>query len=372
MTERFSTLLHDEAQDLAIPSAPTDAILTAGRRRVRRRRAGLVPIVAVAVLAGGALVHVAGGGPHTPVALDPATAPAATDWAVAQGSAVHLGTGATVKVPGAVKAMYYSSAGTLVRVGASPYTDAPDSNYWLAGSDGTLTDFKLSLGDRVPGTDPTLPYLAYAEQGDDDKHWQLVIRDIRDGSTVREIPFTGRFTWGGWEAPPVSLSGDHVYVGVDGTLLDIAWRDGTVSRTTIPTHMPATRGTRDVVPDRLLTTVLDIPSGRTIFEAPNERRALRLSPDGSHVAVLPYAMCNDDGACSYEGKPIKIVDLATGAARTTSLEYGAFGWSATGRLLRVDGTSVQSCDPDTMACTTTKVTLDGTGPIRVSGNSNES
>lgn len=382
MTERLSTLLHDEAHDLAIPDAPTGAILTAGRRRVRRRRTAVVSIAAAAVITGGALVHVAGAGARTPVVLDPATAPAATDWAVAQGSVVHLGTGATVKVPGQIKSMYYTSAGTLLRFGASPYTDGPHtsgSSYWLARPDGTLTDLRFSLNDRVPGSDPSLPYLAYADKGADDEHWMLVIRDVRDGSTVREIPFRGTSTWNGWAAPPVSLSGDHAYIGVDGTLLDVRWRTGQVEETTVSEHMPETRGGREIVSNDAQGTiqVVDLASGavlKTITYDPSVgvERYPQLSTDGTHLALLPYAMCTDDGSCSYEGRSARIIDLATGASRTTSLEYGAFGWTATGRLLVVDGASVKSCDPDTMACTSTPVTLDGTGPIRVSGNNNES
>ena len=382
MTERLSTLLHDEAHDLAIPPAPTSAVLTAGRRRVRRRRAAVASVAAAAVIGGGALVHVADSGPRTPVVLDPATAPAATDWAVAQGSTVHLGTGATVTVPGQVKSLYYTSAGTLLRFGASPYTDGPHtsgSTYWLAHPDGTRTDLHLSLNDRVPGTDPTLPYLAYAVKGDDARHWTVVIRDVRTGDVVRQIPIEGAFTWGGWAAPPVSLSGDHVYVGVDGTLLDVLWRIGRVARTSVPSHMPETRGGRevvgydkegrfeiiDLVTDEVITTLTFDPSV-------GYDRYPHLSPDGTHLLMLPSADCTEAGSCTYDGEPVRVINLTTGASRATSLEYGAFGWTATDRLLVVDGTSVKSCDPDTMDCTSTPVTLDGTGPIRVSGNDNES
>lgn len=372
MTDRLRTLLHDEARTLAIPQPSVATAIAGGRRRVRRRRAILATGVAATVIAAGLLTQVATR-PDAAVVLDPASAPAATEWAVAQGSTVHLGTGRTLTVPGQVKALYYTSAGMLVRVGATPYTDAPDSNYWLAHPDGRLTDFKLSLGDRVPGTDPTLPYLAYATKGSDARHWTVVIRDVRSGATVREIPIQGAFTWAGWVAPPVSLAGDHVYVGVDDKLLDVAWRTGKVRTTTIDTHMPDTHATHDVTSDGGYVVVHDVTTGAIIYRTrPGSDTVGQLSPDGTHLLVLPYAMCTDDGSCGYGHKPARLLDLATGHTVTTRLSYGAFGWSATGELLIVDGTTVKSCDPDTLQCSTTKVALDGDGPIRVSGNSNES
>jgi hypothetical protein len=373
--QELRTLLHDAAATLTIPTPAADSALREGRRLRRRRRTGLVGGIAAVVLA------VAAGGyavmPHRggTVALDPATAPAATEWAVAQGGTLHLGSGAVAHVPGQVKAIYYTSAGMLVRVGATPYTDAPDSNYWLARSDGSVSDFRLALGDRVPGTDPSLPYIAYAKAGSDAHHWTIVLRDVRTGEVATSIPITGAFTWGGWVAPPVALSGDHVYVGVDDTLLDVQWRTGKVRRTSVSTHMPEVHAGRDVVPVRSgVTEAVDLASGRVLqtFHTGTDSWP-HVSTDGTHVLTVPTAICTDKGGCSYRGKPAHIYDLATGARTAApTLEYGAFGWTATGRLLVVDGQTVKSCDPDTLACEATPVRLSSGAPIRVSGNDNES
>lgn len=386
MTERdLATLLHDSATDIAVPTAPAATILGEGRRLRRRRRTGWVTAAAVAVIAaGGTTYAVAGSTPHdqNDLALAPATAPSDSDWAVAQGSTIHLGTGRTATVPGKVKAMYYTSAGTLVRVGATPYTDAPDSNYWLAHDDGSVSDFKLSLGDRVPGTDPTLPYLAYADRAGDNSHWKLVVVDVRSGAKVREIPFQSRFTWGGWVAPPVSLSGDHAYVGVDKRLLDVDWRTGTVQRTSLAIGFPEGGAGRLLLSEvnhhqQQSVTVVDAQTGRRFLTVPVDQDAgdgwPQLSPDGEHLLMTPAAMCQEDGACSYQGKKARIYDVGDGRlASTTALGYGEYGWTATGSLLVVDGGTVKTCDPDTLECTTTRVELNGTGPIWVSGNGNES
>lgn len=372
--QELRTLLHDAAATLPIPAPAADGALRDGRRLQRRRRTGIIggiAAVALAVTAGGYAVL-----PHRgAVALDPATAPAATEWAVAQGGTVHLGSGAIAHVPGQVKAIYYTSAGMLVRVGATAYTDAPDSNYWLAHSDGSVTDFRLALGDRVPGTDPSLPYLAYAKAGSDAHHWTVVLRDVRTGRVATSIPITGSFTWGGWVAPPVALSGDHVYVGVDDTLLDVHWRSGEVERTSVPTYMPEVRAGRDIVPVRTgVSEAVDLSSGRVLhtFDAGSDSWP-HLSTDGTHVLTVPTAVCTEKGGCSYRGQPARVYDLATGAQTAApTLRYGAFGWTATGRLLIVDDRTVQSCDPDTLACQATPVRLSPDAPIRVSGNDNES
>lgn len=373
--QELRTLLHDAAATLPIPAPAADGTLREGRRLRRRRRRGIaggIAVVALAAGAGGYAVLPHRGGT---VALDAATTPAATEWAVAQGGTVHLGSGAVAHVPGQVKAIYYTSAGMLVRVGATPYTDAPDSNYWLARSDGSVSDFRLALGDRVPGTDPALPYLAYATAGSDAHHWAVVLRDVRTGEVVTSVPITGSFTWGGWVAPPVALSGDHVYVGVDDTLLDVHWRTGEVERTSVSTYMPEARAGRDIVPVRTgESQAVDLVSGRVLrtFDTGSDSWP-HLSTDGTHVLTVPTAICTEKGACGYRDKPAHVVDLATGAQTSAPrLRYGAFGWTATGRLLVVDGTTVKSCDPDTLACQTTPVRLSPDAPIRVSGNDNES
>lgn len=382
MTERLAALLHEEAESLLVPPLPAAAVVRRGRglRTRRRARLGATALTVAAVVAAVALVGTGLDGDR-PAARDLAAAvPAAdTDWAVAQGSTVHLGTGATAEVPGQVKAMYYTSAGMLVRLGKSPDTDAPDSAYWLVHPDGATSDFDLHLGDRVPGTDPTLPYLAYAVAREDPEHWTVVLRDVRSGEVATRIPIEGAFTWGGWVAPPVALSGDHVYVGVDGTLLDVAWRTGEVRRTTIPTHMPETAGGRDVVvsSDDKVVDIIDAATDTVVRSLPYDPMEddpwPRFSPDGSHVLLPPTGICSaDTGRCSYEDPATVVLDVATGARTTFELEYGGYGWTATGRLLLVAGSTVQSCDPDTGACEPTPVTLDTDAALKISGNSYES
>ena len=392
MTEtHLSTLLHESATDLTIPDAPAGAIVASAHRARRRRRTTFGGGLALAALAiagtGLAATHLG----TEPTVLAPATAPSNDGWAVAQGSTIHLGTGATAKVPGQVKAMYYTSAGTLVRVGKTPYTDAPDSNYWLVKPDGSTIDFSLSLGDRKPGTDPTLPYLAYAQKDGDSSHWQVVLRDVRTGKVATTVDITGSFTWGGWNAPPAALSGDHVYVGMDDATLEVDWRTGDVRKATglDRSRMPTVAGGHEITGDDGDFAIKDAHTGTLLLDlsdkgqAPGNRVAVgknrsfddvwpTLSPDGRYTVLMPTASCNEAGTCHFDKPTAEAYDLASGKRSTIDLKYGEFGWTPTGRLLEVSNSVVDSCDVATHQCTATKVRLDGSGPIRISGNDNES
>jgi hypothetical protein len=328
--------------------------------------------------------------------LAPAVAPDPAGWAVAQGSTVHLGSGQVVDVPGKVKAMYYTSAGVMVRTGKTAATDAADSNYFVLENDGDVRDFSLHLGDKKPGTDPTLPYLAYAVAGADSTHWELVLRDVRTGEVATRVPFEGAFTWGGWNAPPTALSGDYAYVGMDKATLAIDWRTGAVAaaKALPPSRMPTVGGgrellepTADVDVDTLsqeelqkldrqekLFRVVDAESGKELRSITVDPDGWpRLSPDGRHVFLAPMGMCDAvTNECHYDDPEAHLVSVDTGADRSYRLEYGGFGWTPDGRLLLVDKARVRSCDVDSGDCVSTPVTLDGNDPTRISGNDNES
>jgi len=386
----LSTLLHDSATDLTVPDVPTRAIVASAHRARQRRRttlAGGLALATVAVIGTGfAITHVNNNTPS----LAAASAPRDDGWAVAQGSTIHLGTGATAKVPGDVKAMYYTSAGTLVRVGKTPYTDAPDSNYWLVKPDGSTIDFSLSLGDRKPGTDPTLPYIAYAQKDGDSSHWQVVLRDVRTGKVATTIDIKGSFTWGGWVAPPVALSGDHVYVGMDDATLEVNWRTGQVRKATglDPSKMPTVQAGHEITGDEGKFAIKDAHTGTLLLDLSGKGEAVKsgivrggsmpdefwpqLSPDGAWVALLPSATCRDDDSCHFDKPTADVYNVATGGRSTMSLKYGEFGWTPTGSMLEVGDGTVLSCDVGTHRCSSTPVHLNGSGPIRISGNDNES
>lgn len=375
MTERLTTLLNDEADHLDIPTPDTAAILGRGRGLRRRHRVTVAASsAAVVVLLAGGVAALVGPGSLTgndaaldPAALDPA-APALQGWAVGQGSTVMLGSGETVEVEGTVKSVYYTSAGVLVRTGQDASTDASDSAYSLVTDDGKVTDFTLDLGDRVPGTDPTLPYLAYADETGDG--WEVVLRDVRTGEVAAEIPFEGDFTWGGWLAPPVSLSGDHVYVGMDDATLDVEWRTGEVSESDVMpgSRMPVVSGGRTQLGDYgERHRVVDAQTGAEVLTTPASEDWMTLSPDGRYAVERSSALCDEDGDCVLDRPSVEVYDLAAGTHRSIPVPGGGIGWTPTGDLLVVDGDTVQVCDASTGSCAETPLDID-TAHLRLGGS----
>lgn len=396
MTDLISDLLHADADRVAVPPAPAAAVIAKGRRirtRARLARGGVVA-AGVAALAATTVVLPRDRAPEDYGPLAPAVAPDPAGWAVAQGSTVHLGSGATVEVPGKVKAMYYTSAGVMVRTGRTAYTEGDStSNYFVLENDGDVRDFSLDLGDKKPGTDPSLPYLAYSEG--DGSEWDLILRDVRTGEVATRVPYEGDFTWGGWNAPPTALSGDFAYVGVDDATLRINWRTGDVEKAKglSAGRMPTVAGGHELFqeattrPDGVTIQgdeevtekhrVIDAESGEVVrtFEVTGTVIDVpwpQLAADGRHVLLTPMAMCEEDGECDYTTPTADVISVETGRRRAFTIGTGTFGWTPDGRLLLVHDTEVRSCDADTGACDSTPVELTGTGPVRVSGNDNES
>jgi hypothetical protein len=384
MTETVSHRLHEEAHLLETPEVDAPAVIRQGRS-MRRRRHGVQALAALAVagvIAGSYAVVRPGGGTEaapTPQVLTSGDVAGPTEWAFAAGSTVHLAQGGTVTVPGAVKSLYYTSSGLLVRTGRTSSTDENRSNYWLVGRDGKVTDFRLSLGDRVPSTDPSEPYVAYADAAGDDSHWNVVLRDVATGEVAHTIPVEGRFTWGGWVAPPVSLSGDHVYVGLDDATLDVAWRTGEVSvaRALPRSTMPTAHGDREVIshwappePDDPSSglhgsaRVVDTGTGDVVLRLDYRDSLPYLSPDGSTVMLRPTMTCDQDDHCTFDKDSAQVYVLPSGAEHTLRLTGKGIGWTADGGVLQVGTDSVTVCHGEDCASTPVKV---GEGPIRVAG-----
>jgi len=374
VTDRLALLLHQEADTLDVPAPDTNGILGDGRRLRRRRRAaeGLA-VAAVVALVVGLTVALPRLGGQPGSDLPTASAAELEGWAVASGSTVQLGTGQTVQVDGAVKSIYYTSAGVLVRTGAEATTDAPDSTYTLVDGEGQTTDFALELGDRVPGTDPSRPYLAYAEKTDDAGRWTIVVRDVRTGEVAQTVPVTGSFTWGGWVAPPVSLSGTHVYVGMDDATLDVDLRRSTVTPSSLPGgFMPTVRGGREVTFDDAANTqsVVDAQTGSVLLHRSQAKRLLSLSPDGTHAIATSSRTCDDDNRCVFDNPTAVVYDLATSGHHEFTVGEGSFGWTPDGDLLRVDRDSVDVCDATTLVCHSTPVEVHGRS-LRLGGTNYE-
>ncbi len=125
------------------------------------------------------------------------------------------------------QAMYYTSAGLLVRTNETGASDggAP-FHFELVHADGTTSRLDLTLGEVVPSTDADQPYVAYTQVAGGQV--QVVVHDVSSDEEVARVAAPDVGKWGGWEAPPVALDGDLVYVGSDTETRVVNWRTGEV------------------------------------------------------------------------------------------------------------------------------------------------
>lgn len=409
MTERLAELMRAEADALDVPPPPATDILLAGRSERRRRyvvpalgaAAAAVVVVALAVGPGSRLgadpgsddgsvaVHERAGASFSDAEADAARAALSRGGAFAVGSTVYLGDrdyGVEIDDP-AVRGLYYTSAGVLVRHGKDHAMDGSSRDtYSLIGTDGSITGLELHLGDVSPSTDPTQPYLAYAGPRDDG--WDVLVLDLRTGELAARVPVDGAFTWGGWEAPPVALSGDRVYVGLDEAMVAVDWRTGEVTTTSLPgSTYPDVNADRYLQIRRDVSTdgaesdvtvrVLDGVSGETLLDLPSVGdRWASLSPDGQQVIVMPYLTMTEDGQIQrLDGAVLHTVATGERMALPPS-PTGGYGWTPDGRVLLVSGDDLTVCDPGAGSCSTSPLglglTVEDAGTVRLGGVVNES
>ncbi|KQV64997.1 hypothetical protein ASC64_14955 [Nocardioides sp. Root122] len=399
MVEHLTDLMRAEAEALDIPHPPTEAILRGARGS--RRTHILVPGLAAAAAATvvGAFVLLPGAGQRpddagvrraerAPAAFTSAEAAAAQQTyaesgAYAAGTNVYFGDlerGVEID-DSAVRGLYYTSAGLLVRHGKDYLMDGSTPDTWsLVGTDGSVAGLDISLGDVSASTDPTQPYLAYAQPAGD--AWEVVVLDLRTGEAVAVVPVRGAFTWGGWDAPPVALSGDHVYVGLDDDVAAVDWRTGDVTATPLPGSVYP-----DISADRFLQVVnrptargigasariSDARSGEVLLDLPDlGDKWASLSPDGSHVLVLPYMLVDDDGQIGrLDGAVLYSVDTGESTELPAS-PVGGYGWTPDGSVISVDDADLTQCD--LAGCSTVPIAPGAAraGTVRLGGMVNES
>lgn len=376
MTERLAQLLRAEADDVIVPAPPASVVITQGHRLRRRRRVAQVAggSVLAAVLVVGAVIATTSfdGGPESEGGrgIDPATAAYLDHGAFATGTTVHLGDGGAVDVGEKVKVIYYTSAGLLVRSGSTPWTDDPGpSHYSLVTPDGTLSRLDIDLGDRVPATDPDQQVMAYADAaGPGSDSWDIVVRDVVTDRELSRTTVEGAFTWGGWEAPPVELDGDVVYVGLDDETPAVDWRTGEITSTSLDTStVPSVAGGHVVRSTKRTVDVVDLTTGQRIYSTPNDGYPyVDLSPDGRFAKVVQQDESEGDG--------FDVVDLSTGDVTTIHQAPWDFGWSPSGSLVSVDlkAGELTTCSAASGACSTSPVSGPVNGELKLAGNSYES
>jgi hypothetical protein len=400
MVERLSTLLREEVAGIDVPPAPAAAILRGGQGRRRRRRVaeGVAGLAAIGlVVAGvGTLVTRANQGPDGNSAqLRFATASAVTAYedygAFAAGSTVYIGNH-RVTFPEKIKALYYTSVGVLVRMGQVAHTDASGpSHYTLVHPDGSTKQIDLRMGDRIAGTDPDSPNVAYAEptgatgelsatETRRTTRWSLVVVSLETGAEVARTEVTGSFTWGGWEAPPVDLAGDRMWALLDTGWTEYDWKTGTtrvIQGTSGAGILDAAHGRYALHGEETQTDwrVFDFVTGDQVATVPVASGDVGwMSPDGRYLRLdkADAVFDGETGKMISPPSPSRFVSVDTG--KVVAIPGQVFwGWTPQGHALSVDAGKdrLTVCDPATGSCDRIDLKI-GSGKVKLGGLSYES
>lgn len=268
-----------------------------------------------------------------------------------------------------IKAMYYTSEGVLVRMGKVDYTDAAGpSHYTLIRPDGSHTSIDLQMGDRVVATDPDSPNVAYAEPTGD--RWSFVVVNLVTGKEVARTTVDGAFTWGGWEAPPVTMAGHRMWALFDAGWMEFDWDSGATRM------VPGTKGDslymahgRYVEYDEQTPKewiVKDFVTGGIVRRIPITASDFgALSPDGRYARFI-------NGMNLMNGEPtpdpVRFVTVDTG--KTLELPEGVdYGWTPGGNAFAVDAKNdrLTVCDPGTGKCDRIDLEISDSGKVKLGG-----
>ncbi|MDZ5622937.1 hypothetical protein [Nocardioides bizhenqiangii] len=348
MTERLKQLLDSEAHDLAVPPPPTDSVLRQGRSFRRRNRmtaagAGL----AAALVVGGSVVALTAGDDTDQGANDAAAQPVGGNAVFSYGNQVFYdGPGHQAEIDDkAVKSMFYTSAGVVVRHGNNPNSDGGGpQRFSLITPAGEVQRLDLVTEETVHASDVDQPYIAYGEAVDGEL--QVVVYDVT--ANAEEARVTVGPTSEGWF--PVSIDGDTVYVqnGYENAISEVDWKAGTVR----PSESPSAW---EVADGRVSTevgghpTLVDASTGDVLLSV-NKAGYLDLSPDGR------YAQLVDEEGEMFEAGPasemeFEVFDVATGSSVTLSGPAFDWGWTADGDMFNVGEDEIVTCDSATGDCT---------------------
>jgi hypothetical protein len=350
MTERLNQLLHAEADQLDIPPVAADAALTRGRGLRRRRQAGtFVVTAALAVILGtGGFVAYDRITTEDDLNLSDAAAYEQNGVWMADG-ALHVGNH-SVDIDEKINAVYYTSEGVIVRTGPTGDRTNADAGYLrLVRPDGTVSDLSPRFDDVEPGTSPDSPLIAFARPAG--SGFEAVVWNVATDRQVAAVPFDGAFEWGGWAAPPVSISGDHVYASLDQHTLDIDWRTGTME------PLAGSPGSRwetvagDVWADeqsgQVVVRTLDDSSPVLTVPVDGDYAESWLSPDGRYVVVQA-----EESETNGDYPAASLYEIATGESRELPEDGWNVGWTPDGHALQLSGNEILSCTAITDDCTT--------------------
>ena len=396
MTDQLLEKIRDHAGAELVPELDLDGIIRRGRRVRRRRtvaRRGIVTL-AVGAIAGAVVVtgiHRDGGAARLDASttisaqdVDLASAAYRTGGAFSRGDTLWFSDPTySVDLGVTVQMMLYTAHGVVAGVTNDDAGDAK-RDYVYVGTDGSVRELNLP-GEVVPGTDAQADRLAYLTK--EGSGWRIHVVEASTGREIASVTHAARYTWAGWDVPPIGLTGDFVVLGVDGDQQVVNWRTGERVADVPDTQLPAVGGGRalggpmgdktyQLGDSKELRSTTDL----AVSSEPGDRYPYAdnsLSPDGRFVETTNTLIeSNDDTGeervvSGADMKPVArpvvhVTDVATGMRITLPGNARTYGWTPDGRLIRVDGTKVTTCDASSGECTSTTVPA-GNGTVRMAG-----
>jgi hypothetical protein len=394
MTDQLIEKIRRHADDGEVPELDLADVIRRGRRVSRRRSVTRRTIATMAVGAVAGTVIVVGSSRGDQGRLEVSTSIGADD--VTQVSAAYRSGGAfsrgdtlwfsdptySVDLGVTVQLMFYTADGVVAGV-TNDDDGTARREYVYVGTDGTVRDLDLP-GDVVPGTDAQADRFAYLTK--ESSGFRIHVVEASTGRELASLPYKARYTWAGWDVPPIGLTGDHVVIGVDAGQEVVDWRTGRRAAVVPGSQVPSTGGGRALGGD----------IGDTTYRV-GDSRALRsttdlavvvdqeghltgdnvLSPDGRFIESVNTSLQTDEWGRNptvvsgssgevVDDPVVYVTDVDSGRRITLPGHAFTYGWTPDGRLMRVDGTKVTTCDASTGACTSTTVPA-GTGKIRMAG-----
>jgi hypothetical protein len=342
VTERLSTLLHEEATALDVPAPTAPVVLSRGRSLRRRQRAvrGVAAAAVLAVVGTGVATALTVRGGDTGRDSLPAGAGYESTGAFSVGRDLYVGSH-TLRWDEPIRSLYYTSAGVVVRSG--------DDDFALVTPSGERRSLDIEAGDRTIGVEPDSSHLAYAERSGKDT-WEIVVVDVLTNEELARTEVGGTFTWGGWEAPPVAIDGHAVWVHFDDGWTEVTWPEVVVSvfSDTRDVYEVANGHYADPDPRRRgVWTIKQManraPVGRVRLD---EGWYSFFSPDGNHLRAFADDVRGDERVTT------RLYDVRTGESRDVPDAADAMGWTPDGHTLEVFTDRVRICEPIAGRCRT--------------------
>jgi hypothetical protein len=359
MTERLATLLREESETIAVPRPVPAEILSRGRSlRARRRwtRVGLALCVVAGLTAGGLAVR-----QHDGRGVEPAHAAAdfASLGAFAIGHELYLGD-QRVHFEESIKAIFYTSAGVMVRTGGTSDPDDGPSTFTLVSPTGERSPVRVELGNRVAGFEPDSSRFAYATAAGGPGRWEVVVHDAASDEELARVAVSGT-AYGGWDAPPVAIDGDLAWVHFEDGWTEVNWRTGATRAVPDTTDTFEIQNGHYAVQRTHVWEIRSMTDGHTVGQVELKKGWYAFfSPDGGSMRGFPNGVRVPEPASSFG------YDVATGQSHKHPGFGYQLGWTPDGHLLWSHGDTVSVCELLTDECDDRWTGLP-TGTVRLGG-----